>query len=122
MLSKSTAERDLIALTLRHRSITAYYAGTNDEIYSISVSYTTGGHSFITGRHNERGYCLAIIPASLHDGVIRKEAWAGAYKVIESAKRFSQKRFDSLVTEHILNAETSEEVEKLFDFVLVKMV
>ena len=103
-----------------NRMVTEYYLVDND-VYGITLDYKLGGYSFVTGTMIKRGYHLIIIPAViLSDGIVTEKAWDGAYKVIEPTKRYSKKRFDELVTAHVSNADTSNEVEELLNYVMSK--
>ena len=88
--------------TLRDKSLNIYFTvsgatitGKNNRIM-LSIFYTLGGLSYLSGETSPRGYYVSVTPVSESHGCISMRLFNGFKKLLQPAKRYSAKTLPGL--------------------------
>ena len=59
----------------------------------ISVYYSKGGLSYLTGESSPRGYYISVTPVTKSNGMVRFTMFTGRRRLLLETKRYSDKQF-----------------------------
>lgn len=63
----------------------------------VSVSYSKGGLSYITGKTSPRGYYISVTPVTKNDDMVSFILFTGYRQLLFEADRYSAKQFEVAV-------------------------
>lgn len=63
----------------------------------VSVSYSKGGMSYITGKTSPRGYYISVTPVTKNDDMVSFILFTGYKQLLFEANRYSDKQFECAV-------------------------
>ena len=83
------------------------------QIIRVELYYNVGGSNFATGTIERRGYYLSVSPLELSGDFVVYTGFSGIKQLVVEAKRYGQKKFDSI-------EPSEEQIQQLVEHVLSK--
>jgi hypothetical protein len=96
-----------------HESADAFCTD-GEQQWMVSVYYTRGGYSFISGESSRRGFYVSLTPCKYDNMSFQYSAFSGYKTLLEEASRFNKKKLQSLVEEVFSNLDTHPELQKMY--------